>query len=187
MPPTCGCCRASGGKSQKSVTPTSRPSAPSAYTISVTLGTSETMRDGGAPSVTSWPSMSRVANADAGGASVATKTSASATGLRTASGPRAHARGLERGHLGPHERRRAGEVDEQRGARSLAEAQREVKVRLEPEVTQDNGVTRLGRTMRGEERVARRRRQRDGDQRGRPGDEPVEHDRDPPRGAGGDH
>src|SRR5438094_3069830 len=193
MPPTRGFCRASGGKSQKSVTPTSTPSAPSAYTISVTLGTSETMRVGAAPSVSSWPCMSRVVNAAAGGASapVAGASAASRTRAtpitRTASAPGAHARGLERGHLGPDEGGGARQMDEQRRAGSLAEAQREVQVRLEPEVAQDHGVAGLGRAMRGEERVARRGRQRDGDQRRRPGDEPGEPDRDAPRRAREDH
>src|SRR5882672_12519844 len=158
MPPTRGFPRASGGKSQKSVTPTSTPSAPRAYTISVTLGTSETMRVGGAPSVISRPCMSRVVKAAAGGASAplsdASRTSLDAMRFaRTVSALGAHARGLERGHFGPHERGRPREMNEERGARPLAQAQREVQVRLEPEVVQDDGVAGLGRAVRGEERV----------------------------------
>src|SRR5258706_2566597 len=115
------------------------------------------MRVGGAPSVISRPCMSRVVNATAGGAgvtaadaSVASRTSAAMRIARTASAPRAHAGGLERGHLGPHERGRPREVDEQRGARSLAEAEREIQVRLDVQVIQDDRVAKLRPAIRGE-------------------------------------
>ncbi len=51
MPPTRRFRRAAGGQSQKSVTPTRRSSPPRAKMISVALGTRETIRCGGAGSV----------------------------------------------------------------------------------------------------------------------------------------
>src|SRR5438445_279405 len=78
-------------------------------------------------------------------------------------------------------------MDEQRGARSLAQAKPEVQIRLEPHVLERVRVAGLGRAMRGEERVARVRRERDREQRRRAGDEPVERYRNAPRGARQDH
>src|SRR2546423_15599878 len=66
----------------------------------------------------------------------------------------AHTGALEGRHLAPDERGRPGQMDEQRGARSLAEAQREVEVWLEPEVVQDEGVAGLRGAVGGEEHVA---------------------------------
>src|SRR5205085_2167412 len=68
MPPTRGLARAAGGQSQKSLTPTRRASPPSANAVSVTLGTRETMRAGGADRLTSRPSMSRTTSTCAGDA-----------------------------------------------------------------------------------------------------------------------
>ncbi len=60
MPPIRGFWRASGGKSQKSVTPAICSAAPRANAISVRLGARDTTRRGPSGTVTRRPIMSRV-------------------------------------------------------------------------------------------------------------------------------
>jgi len=88
MPPTLRFLRAAAGKSQKSVTPTSRSSAPMAKTISVTPGTRETMRRGGAASVTVRPVWSVTLSVAAGAGASATIPSASIPARRIMRGRR---------------------------------------------------------------------------------------------------
>ena len=78
-------------------------------------------------------------------------------------------------------------MDEERGARPLAEAQREVEVGREPEVLEHHGVAGLGRAVRGEERVARVGGERHRDERGGARDKAVEDHGDAAGGAGEDH
>src|SRR5439155_1618823 len=96
------------------------------------------------------------------------------TMIRAMSALVAHAGRLERRHLAPDARGGARQVDEERGARPLAEAQREVEVGRESEVLEDHGVAGLGRAVRGEERVARVGGERHRDERGGARDEAVE-------------
>src|SRR2546427_1388115 len=108
------------------------------------------------------------------------------TSIRAMSGLVADAGRLERRHLAPDARGGTRQVDEERGARPLAEAQREVEVGREPEVLEHHGVAGLGRAVRGEERVARVGGERHRDERGGARDKAVEDHGDAAGGAGED-
>src|SRR5215831_3396959 len=90
-------------------------------------------------------------------------------------------RGLERRHLVVDAARRAREVNEERRARSFAQTQAEVEVRLEREMRELDAVARLSRPVPGEEHVTCPWRQVDRDERSARRDEAVEHDGDAPR------